>query len=37
VDFVKSKYAKYSKKRMETKDIMRKIKDELGDYINKEI
>ncbi len=37
VDFVKSKYSTYSKKRMETKDIMRKIKDDLGEFINKEI
>gem|GEM_PF-804598 len=37
VDFGKSKYNSYAKKRMETKDIMKKIKDDLGDYINKEI
>ncbi len=37
VEFGKSKYNSYAKKRMETKDIMKKIKDDLGDYINKEI
>ncbi len=37
VEFVKSKYTAYAKKKMETKDIMKKIKDDLGEYINKEI
>ena len=37
VDFVKSKYTSYAKKKIDTKDIMKKLKDDLWDYINKEI
>lgn len=37
VEFAKSKYNTYMKKKMDIKDIMKKIKDDLGDYINKEI
>lgn len=37
IDFVKSKYQQYAKKIHETKDIMKKIKDDLWDYLKKEI
>ncbi|USN55680.1 MAG: hypothetical protein H6765_03690 [Candidatus Peribacteria bacterium] len=37
VEFVKARYNDQRKKRKETKEIMRVIKDELGDYIMKEV
>jgi mRNA degradation ribonuclease J1/J2 len=37
VEFVKSKYYAGLKRNKDTKEIMRAIKDELGDYLNKEI
>ena len=37
VDFCKSKYARHRKKGKDIKDIMRAIKDELGEYVRKEI
>ena len=37
LDFAKSKYTTYTKKRMDTRDVMKRIKDDLGDYIVKEI
>ncbi len=37
IDFVKSKYQQYTKKLPETRDIMKRIKDDLSDYLKKEI
>ncbi len=37
VEYVKSKYSTYVKKRMDIKDIMKKLKEDLGDFLNKEI
>ncbi len=37
VEYVKSRYYGYVKKRMETKDIMRAIKDDLATFIEKEV
>lgn len=37
VEYVKSRYRFYAKKRMETKDIMRAIKDDLGTFVEREL
>lgn len=37
VEYVKSKYKTYIKKRKEMKDVMRMIKEDLGEFVTKEV